>query len=320
MAEVLVLIIGLAAVIMSSEYLVTGASSIAKKFNVSDLVIGLTIVAFGTSFPEMVVSVLSGFQGNGEIAIGNVIGSNISNILLILGVTSIVASLRVTSNTVWKEIPFSFLGVLVFVVLAGDTSIDGLRQTIISRSDGIILLAFFAIYLYYTFAVARIGGNENDKKDDYKQLTNSTSLIYVLGGIFGLMIGGQVSVNAAESLAQSFGLSDAVIGITVIAIGTSLPELVTSVQAARKGKDDLAVGNIVGSNIFNIFWILGVSSFINPIIITEDLTVDIIVLVLASLAMFISLFTLRRHTIDKREGIVMLLIYLGYMIFNLMRI
>ena len=317
MTEVLVLVIGLASIIFSANYLVDGASSIAKRFKVSDLVIGLTIVAFGTSFPEMVVSVLSGFQGNPEIAVGNVIGSNISNILLILGITSLITNLKVTSNTVWKEIPFSFLGVLVFILLAGDSSIDGFSQTIISRSDGLILLSFFTIYLYYTFAVARIGG---DTDSGIKKLSNPVALMYVLGGMLGLMVGGQVSVDAAEGLAKAFGLSDAVIGLTIIAIGTSLPELVTSVIAARKNKDDIAVGNIVGSNIFNIFWILGVSSTINPIVINEDLSVDILVLVFASLVMFISLFTLKRQTIDKKEGMFMLIIFLSYMIYNLSRI
>lgn len=317
MVSIVFLVIGLGLVIKGADLLIDGASSVAKRFKVSDLVIGLTIVAFGTSLPEMIVSVIAGINGNAEITIGNVLGSNIANILLILGVTAIITEVKVTRSTVWKEIPYSMLSVFVTIVLVGDIFLEDLDTADVSRADGLILLSFFAIYLYYTFGIARIGGSSTD---EVQKFTIRKSVILIILGIAGLMIGGQLSVSGAEEIATSLGLSDAVIGLTVLAIGTSLPELITSIVAAKKEKADLAVGNIVGSNIFNIFWILGLSSVITPIQIETDLSIDFLVLVLASILMFLALFVGKKHSVERYEGIILLTVFIGYMIFNVVRV
>lgn len=317
----LFLIIGLALVIKGADFLVDGGSSIAKRYGVSELLIGLTIVAFGTSLPELVVSIIAGFTGSGELTVGNVLGSNIANILLILGITAIINPIAVTSSTIWREIPFSMLGVVVFAILANDKYLTGASFEMISSADGFILLCFFLIYGYYMFGLTSAGRKEDDD-GDIEQFGLAKSIIYVIIGVVGLMIGGQLTVMSAEEIAGAFGLSDAVIGLTVVAIGTSLPELVTSIVAAFKGKEDLIVGNIVGSNIFNIFWILGLSSALVPITINTDITIDMLVLVVATLSMFISLFIgkTKSHIIDKFEGGILLFMFIAYIVYNVARV
>ena len=257
------LIIGFIIIIKGADLLVDGASSIAKKLNVSDLVIGLTVVAFGTSAPELFVNVFASIQGNSEIAIGNILGSNIANILLILGVAAIIFPLSVQSTTVWKEIPFSLLAALILGVLVNDHLIDHKENSELTRGDGLVLIGFFIIFMYYIFSIAK--KSENTTIGDLKQLSNFRSVSYILLGLTGLVLGGTWIVNGAIEIAGKFGVSEYLIGLTVVAVGTSLPELATSAVAAYKKNTDIAIGNVVGSNIFNIFWVLGISAVIKPL-------------------------------------------------------
>ena len=274
--------------IKGADYLVTGASSLAFKLGIAPLVIGLTIVAFGTSAPELIVNLLASFSGNTDIAIGNILGSNIVNILVILGVSAIIYPLTVRKSTVWKEIPFALLAVVVLAFLASDALIDGAATSWLTRIDGLILISFFAIFLYYIVGIAKQSPEDTLEKPADLSLMRSGLLILV--GLIGLVVGGKWIVDGAIVFAQSLGVSQALIGLTIVAIGTSLPELATSVVAAYKKNTDIAVGNIVGSNILNIFWILGISAFITPLPFAPVMTIDILVTLFASLLLFLALF------------------------------
>lgn len=311
----LLLIIGLVVLIGSANVLVVGASSFAKKFNIPNLVIGLTVVSFGTSFPELIINVLAGFKGQSDLAIGNVIGSNVVNILLVIGVSAMVRPIRVQSNTVKFEIPFSILAIVVLFVMANDLLFDGSQQNLLSRSDGIILLAFFLIFMYYTFIIAKHGSA--DEGHQVKVLPNWKSFLYLLAGVVGLYFGGVLIVDNATLIAINLGLSEAVIGILVIALGTSLPELATSVVAAYKGNADMAVGNVVGSNIFNVFFVLGISVTLSPIPFRLALNTDLLVVLLSSILLFIFVFTRKGRQIDRVEGSVFLILYIAYVVWLL---
>lgn len=313
--------VGFVALIKGADLLVDGASSLAGRLGVSALVIGLTIVAFGTSAPELVVNLLASWQGNTDIAIGNVLGSNIVNILLILGISAIFYPLAVQRGTVWKEIPFALLAVVVLAVLANDVAIDGLTASDLSRSDGIVLLSFFIIFLYYIFGLTKqesaIADSTVEKAEP--QFTMLRSSMMVLVGIVGLVVGGKWIVDGAVAFASSFGVSEALIGLTIVAIGTSLPEMATSVVAAYKKNVDIAIGNVVGSNIFNVFWILGVSSLIRPLPFAPALTTDLLVTVGATLVLFLALFIGKRHTLERGQGIMFVILYIAYVGFLIMR-
>jgi len=308
--------IGLIILIKGADLMVTGASSIAKKMNVSNLVIGLTIVAFGTSAPEMFVNVFASTQGSPEIAIGNIIGSNIANILLILGVSAIIYPLAVQSTTVWKEIPFSLLAALVLGILANDHLIDQKENSELTRSDGLILLGFFIIFIYYIFSIAR--KSENATKEEISQLSNFKSVVYIILGLTGLVLGGTWIIDGAVEIASQFGVSEYLIGLTVIAVGTSLPELATSAVAAYKKDTDIAIGNVIGSNIFNIFWILGVSALIKPLPFKPSGNSDIAMAVFSSLLLFAILFIGKKNVMEKWQGVLFLMLYVGYIVFLIM--
>lgn len=307
------LLVGFVFLIKGAGFLVDGASSLAKKFNVSNLVIGLTVVAFGTSAPELFVNLFASFKGTTDIAIGNIVGSNIVNILFILGIAAIIYPLKVGKGTVWKEIPMSLLAAVLLVILANDALVDGLSFNALTRSDGIILIAFFIIFLYYTVGIAK---NQNGNEDQVppKMYSGLVSVGLILLGMVGLVLGGQWIVNSATAIAVSFGLSDALIGLTIVAIGTSLPELATSAVAAYKKNSDIAVGNVVGSNIFNIFWILGISSIIKPLPFKPELNFDLWAVVGSSILLFVWMFLGKRHTLDRWQGIVFVLLYVGYIV------
>ncbi|OGF26385.1 sodium:proton exchanger [Candidatus Falkowbacteria bacterium RIFOXYB2_FULL_34_18] len=313
MLTYILFIIGFVILIKGANLLVDGAASIANKLKISSIVIGLTIVAFGTSAPEFIVNIFASVQGNTEIAIGNILGSNIANILLILGISAIIYPLATQKNTVWKEIPLSLLAAIILGVLANDTLIDGGIYSGLTRIDGIVLLSFFIIFLYYTFGIAKVSGENNDL--EIKQLSNLKSTIYIIGGLLGLIIGGKWIVDGAIKIAELFNVSQSLIGLTVVAIGTSLPELATSAVAAYKRQTDIAIGNIVGSNIFNIFWILGASALIRPLPFSRNSDLDIIMTILASLILFIIMFVGKKHTIERWQGILMVLLYIGYVAF-----
>jgi len=311
MISYILLIAGFALLIKGADFLVDGASSIARRFHVSDLVIGLTVVAFGTSSPELFVNIVSAAGGNTGIAIGNILGSNIANIFLILGVASIIYPLAVTKGTVWKEIPFSLLAALLLGVLANDRLIDASGDSALTRSDGIVFLSFFAIFIYYSFSIAReIQGQEDHVKS--KQYGLARSMLLVLLGMAGLALGGKWIVDSAVRLAVQFGMSQSTAGLTIVALGTSLPELATSVVAAMKRNVEIAVGNVVGSNIFNIFFVLGISAVIRPLTFQAVNTVDIGVVILASVLLFVYMFTGKKRSIDRWEGIVFLVLYAAY--------
>jgi cation:H+ antiporter len=318
MLPYILLIVGFILLIKGADFLVNGASSIARRFNVSDLVIGLTIVAFGTSTPELFVNLFASFKGNTDIAIGNVLGSNIANIFLILGVSAVIYPLTVTKGTVWKEIPFSLLAILVLGVLANDRLIDKSDSSALMRADGLVFLSFFIIFLYYSVSIAkRIEGMEELVPS--KQFGSVKSLLWVMFGLIGLTLGGKWIVDGAVQLATRFGMSQSLVGLTIVAVGTSLPELATSAMAAYKRNVEIAVGNVVGSNIFNIFFVLAASSIIKPLPFKETNNIDIGTVILAELLLFAFMFTGRRRLLDRWEGIVFLIIYGSYIVFLILQ-
>lgn len=308
--SIFLFIAGLALLILCSNWLVDGASSLARRFKIPDLVIGLTIVAFGTSSPELIVNLVASFEGNTDIAIGNVVGSNIFNILIILGITAIVLPIVVKSTTVWKEIPFSILAVVVVALMANDVLIDGESTSVISRIDGFVLLGFFAIFMAYTFALAKASGPLMEVPD--AQMGVMKAVFFIIIGLVGLFFGGKFLVEGAVDIARSLGVSEAVIGLTIVAAGTSMPELATSVVAAFKKNSDIAIGNVVGSNIFNIFFVLGISATIRPIPFAFSSNFDVIILFAASMLMFLFVFLSKSKKINRIEGIIFILAYVAY--------
>lgn len=314
MITLLLFILGFVFLIKGADLLVEGAASIAHRAKISSLVIGLTIVSFGTSAPELLVNLTASFQGSSDIAIGNILGSNIANILLILGLSAIIYPLKVSKNTVWKEIPLSVLAVVILGVLVNDSFIDGSTASILSRIDGIVLLAFFIIFIYYTFGIAKVDGNNGV---EIKQIKLPKAIFMIILGLIGLALGGDWIVKGAIDFAKYFNVSESLIALTVIAIGTSLPEIATSVVAAYKKHTDIAIGNVVGSNIFNIFWILGLSSVLRPIEFNVLNNIDVLMTLLASIILFGVLFIGERHTIKKYEGILFLVLYFAYIGFSI---
>jgi len=303
---------GLALLIFGSGWLVDGSSSIARRLNVSDIVIGLTVVAFGTSSPELVVNLIASFNGSADIAIGNVLGSNIFNVFVILGITAVVMPVAVKNNTVWKEIPFSLLAVLVIFFVANDHIIDSYPNSEISRADGLVLLSFFSIFMAYTFILAKQSGPLIENEPETKTLSLSRAIIYIFAGLAGLFFGGRFLVDGAVAISRNIGLSESVIGLTVVAAGTSLPELATSITAAMRKKSDIAIGNVVGSNIFNIFLILGLSATIRPLPFNESSNFDIGTALISTLMMFMIIFTRKGRKIDRLEGGILFTSFIVY--------
>ena len=313
MLTYLLFVLGFFLLVQGANLLVDGSASIAKKLSISSIVIGLTIVAFGTSAPEFVVNIFASMNGNTEIAIGNILGSNIANVLLILGISALIFPLTTKKNTVWKEIPFSLLAAVVLGVMVNDFRIDGGSFSGLTRIDGMVLLAFFIIFLYYTFGIAKVTG-ENDEVE-VKDLSYPKAITFIVLGLAGLVFGGKWIVDGAVKIAELFNVSQSLIGLTVVAIGTSLPELATSAIAAYKKQTDIAIGNIVGSNIFNIFWILGVSSLIRPLPFSSSSDLDILMTILASVVLFLLMFIGKKHVIEKWQGALMVLLYVAYVAF-----
>ena len=309
--------IGLIVLSFGAEWLVSGASSLSKRLGISTLVIGLTVVAFGTSTPELVVNLYSVLTGTPDIAIGNIIGSNIANILLILGACALIAPLAVSRSTTWKEIPFALLAVVLVFIFGADTLLGGIGPDSISRGEGLALIAFFCIFLYYIVTIAR-----QDKTSDqttYEDRSVLSSVGLILLGLTGLVVGGKVLVEEAVYLAKIVGLSEAVIGLTIVAVGTSLPEFATSLIATRKGNYDIAVGNIVGSNIFNVFWILAVSAVILPLPMSDGFLLDTAVAGAATLLLFLCMFIGARHRLSRSQGALFVCAYVLYICFLLFR-
>jgi cation:H+ antiporter len=311
-------LLGFVLLVKGADYLVSGSSSLAVRFGVTPLVIGLTIVAFGTSTPELVVNLLASLNGSTDIAIGNVLGSNIANILLILGISAMIYPLAVGRGTVWKEIPFALLAVVVLAVMANDVVLNGAQGGDVSRADGLLLIAFFVIFLYYIFSIAKSGGASAGEEEIVPR-SYPVSIGMVFIGLAGLVVGGKWIVDGAVAFASSLGVSEALIGLTIVAVGTSLPELATSAVAAYKRNVDIAVGNIVGSNIFNIFWILGVSAIISPLPFAPALQFDLAVTLGVTTLLFLALFVGRRHEIERWQGGAFVALYIAYIVYLILR-
>ncbi len=313
------LIVGFIVLIKGADILVDGSASIAKKLGLSSLMIGLTIISLGTSAPELMINIFSSIQGSSDIGMGNIIGSNITNSLLVLGVTVLLVSVKIDGSIVKKQIPFSILAVLALFFLINSTLLNNAGQDGLMRSGGLVLILFFCIFLYYTFSVAKKEGGLGLDEDNIKVLSPLKSFFMILAGSVGLFIGGRLIVDSSVDMAEFFGLSEALIGLTIVAIGTSLPELAASVSAVRKNKVDMAIGNVVGSNIFNILWVLGLSAVINPIEFNPVMNFDIIFLILISLILVPLVYMGRKHYFTKKEGYILLGLYLFYLIFIIIR-
>lgn len=316
MINFILLLLGFLLLIVGAGKLIESSSSLARRMNIPDIVIGLTVVALGTSAPELVVNVMASSKGQSAMVLGNVLGSNIFNILVILGITSIVKPLIVKRNTTWLEIPLSLMAALIVLVIGSDIFLDASDQNIISRTDGIILLGLFLIFLVYNLELAQ-KGNEGNIVIEAKEQSVLMATVWFIGGLAGLVIGGQLIVNNVVSLARSFGISERVIAITIISTGTSLPELAASFVAVKKGKVDMAIGNVVGSGIFNIFLILGTSSVIRPIQVSSEALPDIFLNIVANLLLFTFLFFNTKRNLRRVEGIVFIILYIFYIIYLL---
>lgn len=315
--QILILLAGLLLILLGANYLVDGSSSVAKRFGISEFVIGLTIVGIGTSTPEMVVSFMSSFQGKADMAIGNIVGSNIFNVVAILGITALIAPITITKSNLKKDIPLNIGVTLLLILLGMNYTIFGYGEDKLSRIDGIILIAIFAWYLYSSF---KSDTPDQDEEGGIKVLSMPVSILMIVGGLSGLIIGGKLFVNSATELARMFGVSDKFIAITVMAAGTSMPELATCAVAAFKGRGQLALGNILGSNISNILLILGGASLINPLSFTGMTTVDLGTILLSSVFIFLSAIFFKKKQLDRAEGVILLMIefcYMWYLISNL---
>jgi cation:H+ antiporter len=318
MLYVLLLLAGFALLIKGADLFVDGAARLARGLNVAPMAVGLTVVAFGTSAPELFVNMAAAFSGESELALGNVVGSNIANILLILGVSALIHPLCVSKGTVWKEIPFCLLATVILWVMASDTIIDGYFFSAISRSDGLVLLGYFAIFIAYTVSIAAPIDGLPHVPPVLPGRFNTMSIKMVVG-FCGLLIGGRMTVDSASILAGMIKIPSAVIGLTVLALGTSLPELATSIMAARRGEVEIAVGNVVGSNIFNIFFILGGSAIIRPLPFDPKGHVDMGVMTAAGILLFIFMFTGQERIMDRWEGALAILVYclyVGFLLFS----
>lgn len=308
--QILILIAGLLLILFGANYLVDGASSIAKRFGLSEFIIGVTIVGIGTSAPEMVVSFISAFQGKAEMAIGNIVGSNIFNTAMILGITAMISPLIITKSNLKKDIPLNILVTVLLIALGMNFTLIGLGKDQLSRIDGIILLGIFAWYLWSSF---RSDSADDEEDSEIKNYSIGLSALMIVGGLAGLICGGKLFVNAATEIAKIFGVSDKFIAITVMAAGTSMPELATCVVAALKGRGQLALGNILGSNISNILLILGGSALISPLSFTGMSVVDLGMVLTCSVFILASAYLFKKKKLDRFEGIILLLLEAGYM-------
>ncbi|HAV26041.1 MAG TPA: sodium:proton exchanger [Bacteroidetes bacterium] len=313
-------VVGFVLLIKGADWLVSGSASVAKKYNISDLVIGLTIVSMGTSMPELIVNILASTSGASEIAIGNVVGSNIANILLILGVAAFIYPLTIKESTVMSQIPFSIIAILLVAFAANAPIFNPDYSLMISRLDGVVFILFFALFMVYIIKLAREGRADMIEDAPSEMLPMGKSILFVLLGMVGLFLGGKWVVDGAIKIAEQFGLSQNLIGLTIVAIGTSLPELVTSAMAAYRKNTDIAVANVIGSNIFNLLWVLGISAMISPMKYDPVVNTDIIVLLVATCLIVFSLMTGRaKNQIGKPTGLFFLACYIAYTAFIIYR-
>lgn len=312
------LVVGFALLVKGADWFVDGSSNIAKLLRIPPILIGLTIVALGTSAPEATVSIIAALEGTADVSIGNVVGSNIFNITLVVGLAAFIFPLRVQNETIKKEIPFTLLASVALLVLMSDVFLQGLSSNMITRSDGVILLLFLTIFMYYIIEVGLKSRKESSKEEfsneDISWGKNSLITIIGLAGIIG---GGQLVVTNATEIAYSLGMSETLVGLTIVATGTSLPELVTSISAALKKESEIALGNIVGSNIFNILFVLGASSVITPLAVNEKIFTDIWLMIILTVLLLI--FSRTKYRIGRKEGLILALFYIAYMVYIIIR-
>ena len=318
--NILLLIGGLILILLGANGLTNGAASVAKRFHIPPIVIGLTIVAFGTSAPELTVSVSSALKGSADIAIGNVVGSNIFNTLMIVGCTALFAPIVITRNTLRKEIPLCILSSIVLLICANDVFLDKASENILNRVDGLLLLCFFVIFMGYTFAIASKPATIEqqaehpviEEETEIKSLPWWKSILYIIGGLAALIYGGQLFVDGATGIARNLGVSESIIGLTLVAGGTSLPELATSIVAALKKNPEIAIGNVIGSNLFNIFFVLGCSASITPLHLSGITNFDLFTLVGSGILLWLFGLFFAKRTITRIEGGIMILCYVAY--------
>ncbi len=318
--NILLLIGGLILILLGANGLTDGAASVAKRFHIPPIVIGLTIVAFGTSAPELTVSVSSALKGSADIAIGNVVGSNIFNTLMIVGCTALFAPIVITRNTLRKEIPLCILSSIVLLICANDVFLDKASENILNRVDGLLLLCFFVIFMGYTFAIASKPVTMEqqaeypviEEETEIKSLPWWKSILYIIGGLAALIYGGQLFVDGATGIARNLGVSESIIGLTLVAGGTSLPELATSIVAALKKNPEIAIGNVIGSNLFNIFFVLGCSASITPLHLSGITNFDLFTLVGSGILLWLFGLFFAKRTITRIEGGIMILCYVAY--------
>ncbi|MDR0954879.1 MAG: calcium/sodium antiporter [Rikenellaceae bacterium] len=326
--NILLMLVGLALILIGANYLTEGASDLARRMRISDFVIGVTVVAIGTSFPELVISVMSGMEGKGDVAIGNIVGSNLFNTLLILGVTALILPLRYTRNNLRADIPFGILASVVLFIVASDTLLDGAKSNYIGRNEGLLMLGYFVIFIIYTIYTSR-GSGVAKVPEAEKPKTESApaphkrkiwlSLLMIGGGLAGLIYGGNLFLDKSLILARSIGVSESVIAVTLLAGGTSLPEFFVSVVSAIKKKPGMALGNVIGSNICNIFLVLGLSATVSPLTPGDIIPLDMVVLIASSVLLFTCAYTFRKKTLDRFEGAIFILLYFAYIYWLLNR-
>lgn len=315
--DIILLIVGLVLILGGANYLTDGAAAVARRFGMSDLMVGLTIVAFGTSAPELTISIMSAIDGNTGIAIGNVVGSNIFNTLIIIGAVAVARPIKITGGIMSKEIPLVVLSAAALLAMGSSKWLDG-TTPVISRVDGILLLLFFAIFMRYIFSQSKQKmpeTSENSNETKSVQMALWKSVIFIIGGLAALIYGGDLFVDKASAIASSLGVSDAIIGLTIVAMGTSLPELATSLTAAIKGNSGIAIGNVIGSNIFNIFLVLGCSATIRPLPFGAISEIDLLVLFASCVLFWIFGWFFGNRTINRAEGGLLVAGYIAYMIY-----
>lgn len=309
--DILLLIGGLILILLGANGLTDGAASVAMRFRISPMVIGLTIVAFGTSAPELTVSISSALKGSADIAIGNVVGSNLFNTLMIVGCTALVAPIVITRNTLRKEIPLCILSSIVLLICANDVFLNGAKVNVLSTTDGLLLLCFFLIFLGYTFSMAS-NNTPTGEEEEIRQLPTWKATLYIVGGLAGLIFGGEWFIQGATNIARNMGISESIIGLTLVAGGTSLPELATSIVAALKKNPEIAIGNVIGSNLFNIFFVLGCSASITPLHLAGINNFDLLSLVAAGILLWLFGLFFAKRTITRIEGSILVLSYVAY--------
>lgn len=318
MNEYLMMVFGIIFLYYGANWLVDGSSFLAKKYGVSLLTIGLTIVAFGTSLPEFIVTIFASIQGNAEVFYGDIIGSNIFNILFVLGLAAIITPLTVQKSTVWREIPFGLLAVIVFFFISNDTMFFMDAENVLTKIDGIVLLLFFAVFLGYIYILIKEGAKHNYTKK-VKVKSGKIIALLIIGGSVALFIGGKLTVNSAIAVARQLGVSELLISATLVAVGTSLPELVTSIIAIIRKEKDISLGNIIGSNIFNIFFVIGISGIISSQTVPLGINLDFLVLAISTLLLFLFMFIGTKYKLNRWKGAILLGFYALYVILIVIR-